>query len=71
MNEDDIAQRRRDFEVSRFRAEHAERLKRFREQAERTRERDVKQIAVDVLGVAPADVARALRGNLTKEDEES
>ena len=50
--------------------EHRERLERFRQHAERVRETEVSRIAVDVLGVQPDDVARALRGNLTQDDED-
>lgn len=45
-------------------------MERFREQADRVRAQEVEQIAVDVLGLEPADVARALRGVLTEEDEQ-
>ena len=51
-------------------AEHRERLERFRRHAERVRETEVRRIAVDVLGVPADDVARALRGNLTRDDED-
>lgn len=50
-------------------SEHEERMARFREQADRVRKREVEQIATDVLGLDPDDVARALRGVLTEEDE--
>ena len=50
--------------------EHRERLERFRRHAERVRETEVSRIAIDVLGVQPDDVARALRGNLTQDDED-
>lgn len=55
--------------AERLAAEHRERLERFRRDAERVRETEVSRIAVDVLGVRPDDVARALRGNLTRDDE--
>jgi hypothetical protein len=51
-------------------AEHRERLERFRRHAEQVRETEVRRIAIDILGVPPDDVARALRGNLTGDDEE-
>ena len=51
-------------------AEHRERLERFRREAERVRETEVSRIAIDVLGVQPDDVARAVRGNLTRDDED-
>jgi hypothetical protein len=50
--------------------EHRERLERFRQEAEAVRESEVSRIAIDVLGVHPDDVARALRGNLTQDDED-
>ena len=50
-------------------AEHRERLERFRRHADRVREAEVSRIAIDILGVPPDDVARALRGNLTEDDE--
>ena len=50
--------------------EHRERLERFRQHAERVRETEVSRIAIDILGVQPDDVARALRGNLTQDDED-
>jgi hypothetical protein len=50
--------------------EHRERLDRFRQQAERVRETEVSRIAIDILGVRPDDVAHAIRGNLTREDED-
>ena len=50
--------------------EHRERLERFRREAERVRETEVSRIAIDVLGGPPDDVARALRGNLTQDDED-
>jgi len=37
---------------------------------DRVREAEVSRIAVDILGVQPDDVARALRGNLTEDDED-
>jgi hypothetical protein len=51
-------------------AEHRERLERFHRHAQRVRETEVRRIAVDVLGVPADDVARALRGNLTRDDED-
>jgi hypothetical protein len=54
--------------VEQLASEHRERLERFRQQAERARETEVSRIAIDILGVAPDDVARALRGNLTEDD---
>ena len=51
-------------------AEHRERLERFRRHADRVREAEVSRIAIDILGVQPDDVARALRGNLTQDDED-
>jgi hypothetical protein len=51
-------------------AEHRERLERFHRQAEHIRDTEVSRIAIDVLGVQPDDVARALRGNLTAHDED-
>jgi hypothetical protein len=56
--------------TDRIAEEHRERLERFRRDAERVRETEVSRIAIDILGVPPDDVARALRGNLTGEDEE-
>jgi hypothetical protein len=50
--------------------EHRERLERFRRHAEGVRETEVSRIAIDILGVPPDDVARALRGNLTPDDED-
>ena len=50
--------------------EYRERLERFRRQAEHARETEVSRIAIDVLGVPPDDVARALRGNLSQDDED-
>jgi len=50
--------------------EHRERLERFRRHAERVREAEVSRIAIDIFGVQPDDVARALRGNLTQDDED-
>jgi len=55
--------------AERLATEHRERLERFRRDAERVRETEVSRIAVDVLGVRPDYVARALRGNLTQDDE--
>jgi hypothetical protein len=49
---------------------HRERLERFRRHAQRVRETEVSRIAIDILGVPPDDVARALRGNLTEDDED-
>ena len=57
-------------EADQLAIEHRERLERFRRHAERVRETEVSRIAVDVLGVQPDDVARALRGNLTQDDED-
>jgi hypothetical protein len=51
-------------------ADHRQRLERFRRHADRVRETEVSRIAIDILGVQPDDVARALRGNLTKDDED-
>jgi hypothetical protein len=56
--------------AERLAAEHRERLERFRRHAERVRETEVSRIAVDILGVQPDNVARALRGKLTRDDEE-
>ena len=56
--------------VEQVATEHRERLERFRQQAERVREVEVSRIAIDVLGVQPDDVARALRGNLTRDDDD-
>lgn len=56
--------------VERLATEHRERLERFRQQAEHARETEVSRIAIDVLGVHPDDVAHAVRGNLTQEDED-
>ncbi len=56
--------------VDRIAAEHRARLERFQQQADRVRENEVRSIAIDILGIPADDVARALRGNLTKEDEE-
>ncbi len=56
--------------ADRLAAEHRERLERFRRHAERARETEVSRIAIDILGVQPDSVARALRGNLTRDDEE-
>ena len=57
-------------EADQLAIEHRERLERFRQHAERVRETEVSRIAIDVLGVPPDDVARALRGNLTQDDED-
>jgi len=57
-------------EADQLAIEHRERLERFRRHAERVRETEVSRIAIDVLGVPPDDVARALRGNLTQDDED-
>ena len=57
-------------EADQLAIEHRERLERFRQHAERVRETEVSRIAIDVLGVQPDDVARALRGNLTQDDED-
>jgi len=57
-------------EADQLAIEHRERLERFRRHAERVRETEVSRIAIDVLGVQPDDVARALRGNLTQDDED-
>jgi hypothetical protein len=56
--------------AERVAAEHRERLERFRRHAERVREAEVRRIAVDILGVPPDRVARALRGNVTRDDED-
>jgi hypothetical protein len=56
--------------VDQVATEHRERLERFRRRAEAVRETEVTRIAVDVLGVPADDVARALRGNLTRDDED-
>ena len=56
--------------ADRLAVEHRERLERFRRRAERVRETEVSRIAVDILGAQPDDVARALRGNLTQDDED-
>jgi hypothetical protein len=56
--------------VEQVATEHRERLERFRRQAERARETEVSRIAIDILGVRPDDVAHALRGNLTRDDED-
>ena len=53
----------------RLATEHRERLARFRQEAESARETEVSRIAIDILGVQPDDVARALRGNLTEDDD--
>jgi hypothetical protein len=41
-----------------------------RQQAEQARETEVSRIAIDILGGHPDDVAHAIRGNLTQEDED-
>ena len=56
--------------VERLTSEPAERLERFRQQAEHARETEVSRIAIDILGVDPDDVAHAIRGNLTHEYED-
>jgi len=56
--------------LERLATEHRERLERFRQQAEQARETEVSRIAIDILGVHPDDVAHAIRGNLTQEDED-
>jgi hypothetical protein len=56
--------------VERMATEYRERLERFREQAEGARETEVSRIAIDILGVHPDVVAHALRGNLTRDDED-
>jgi len=56
--------------VEQVATEHRERLERFRRQAERARPTEVSQIAIDILGVRPDDVAHALRGNFTRDDED-
>jgi hypothetical protein len=56
--------------VERLATKYRERLERFREQAEGAREPEVSRIAVDILGVQPDEVAQALRGNLTRDDED-
>lgn len=56
--------------VERLTSEHRERLERFRQQADHAREPDVTRIAIDILGVHPDDVAHAIRGNLTRDDED-
>jgi hypothetical protein len=56
--------------VEQLTTEHRERLERFRERAEHARENEVSRIAIDILGVQPDDVAHAIRGNLTQEDED-
>jgi hypothetical protein len=56
--------------VERLTTEHRERLERFRQRAEHAREAEVSRIAIDILGVQPDDVAHAIRGNLTQEDED-
>ena len=53
-----------------FANEHRERLERFRRRAERVRGTEVGRIAIDVLGVHPDDVARALRGDVVQADED-
>jgi hypothetical protein len=49
--------------------EHRERLGRLDRQVQRAREAEMRDVAVNVLGVDPEDVARALRGVLTEQDE--
>jgi hypothetical protein len=56
--------------AERMATEYRERLERFREQAEGARETEVSRIAIDILGVQPDVVAHALRGNLTRDDED-
>jgi hypothetical protein len=56
--------------VERLTTEHRERLERFRQQAEHVRETEVTRIAIDILGVNADDVAHAIRGNLTRDDED-
>jgi hypothetical protein len=65
-----LAQEARMSAADRLAAEHRERLERFRRHAERARETEVSRIAIDILGVEADSVARALRGNLTRDDEE-
>ena len=55
--------------VEQVATEHRERVERFRRHARRVRDTEVSRIAIDILGVPPDDVARALRGNLTEDDE--
>jgi hypothetical protein len=50
-------------------AEHRRRLERLARQARRAREAEMGDVATNVIGVAPEDVARALRGVLTEHDE--
>jgi hypothetical protein len=50
-------------------AEHRERLERLERQARVAREAEMRDVAINVLGVGPEDVSRALRGVLTEEDE--
>jgi hypothetical protein len=49
--------------------EHRARLKRLEQQVHRAREAEMRDVAINVLGVDADDVARALRGVLTEEDE--
>jgi hypothetical protein len=56
--------------VEQVATDHHERVARFRRQAERAGDTEVSRIAIDILGVRPDDVARALRGNLTRDDED-
>jgi hypothetical protein len=55
--------------AERLATEHRERIERFRRDADRVRDVEVTRIAIDILGVQPDDVARALRGHLTRDDE--
>jgi hypothetical protein len=53
-------------------AEHCarlERLERLELQAHRARVAEMRDVAVEVIGVPPTEVARALRGVLTEQDE--
>jgi hypothetical protein len=50
-------------------AEHRERLARLERQARVAREAEMRDVAINVLGVGPEAVSRALRGVLTEEDE--
>jgi hypothetical protein len=49
--------------------EHRERLERLERQARVAREAEMRDVAINVLGVSPEDVSRALRGVLTEEGE--
>ena len=49
--------------------EQRERLERLERQARIAREAEMRDVAINVLGVGPEDVSRALRGVLTEEDE--